>query len=53
MNEKTVTVVDFKDLYDPIWKQMNKQELLERRKIGYGPYVVEYLLRPIFEKKEG
>ena len=51
--KKTVVPVDFKDLYDLIWMGMHNQEGVERRDIGFGPYIVEYLLRPMFEKKEG
>jgi hypothetical protein len=50
---KTSVHVDFKDLYDSIWKKMHDQESKERKDIGFGPYVLEYLLRPMFEKKEG
>jgi hypothetical protein len=52
-SKKTAVYVDFKDLYDSIWKRMHDQESKERRDIGFGPYIVEYLLRPMFEKKEG
>jgi hypothetical protein len=51
--KKTVVPVDFKDLYDLIWMGMHDQEGVERRDIGFGPYIVDYLLRPMFEKKEG
>lgn len=51
--EKTIITMDLKELHDAVWKEMYKQEGKERRKIGMGPYIVNYLLRPLMEKKEG
>jgi len=52
-NQKTSVHVDFKDLYDKIWKEKHGQEKVERRDIGFGPYVVEYIVRPWLKAKEG
>jgi len=51
-NQKTTAFIDFKDLYDEVWKEKHEQEKLERRDIGFGPYIVEYILRPYFSVKE-
>jgi hypothetical protein len=51
-NKKTTAFIDFKDLYDVVWKVKHEQEKIERRDIGFGPYIVEYIVRPWLKEKE-
>jgi hypothetical protein len=54
MEKKATTMIymDLRETYDLVWKAMHQQEEVERRSIGLGPYILNYIVRPMFEKRD-